>query len=255
MSSGKAPDLRIGKDAEQLAANCSDYIAELLRKSIQTKSSAAFAISGGSTPKPMFEKLARAPLDWSRIHLFWVDERCVPPDSKRSNFRMAQISLISASGIPEQNVHRIYGELPPEEAASKYVKEIKSFFSLASGELPQFDVLHRGMGPDAHTASLFPGERLIGDRTGIAAHVWVEKLKMSRVTLLPGVLLRAASTVMEVAGADKAEPLWKVLYGPDDPFEYPCQIATRGSDRAVWFVDEAAAVRAREGQQISAAGS
>ena len=255
MITNSQPDLRVAVDESQLATHCAAYIADLLARTIRTRSQATLAISGGNTPKPMFEILARAPLDWSKIHLFWVDERCVPPDNEQSNFRMAQESLVRGSGLPPYNVHRIHGELLPEEAAIRYVNEIESFFSLAPGELPAFDVLHRGMGPDAHTASLFPGEPLIGNRTGIAAHVWVEKLRMWRITLLPGVLLRAASTVMEVAGQDKAEPLWNVLYGPDDPFQFPCQIATRGSERAVWFLDAAATAKLRQAPQTSAAGS
>ena len=105
--------------------------------------------------------------------------------------------------------------------------------------------MHRGMGADAHTASLFPGEPLISDRTGIAANVWVEKLKMARVTLLPGVLLAAKNTVLQVAGADKAEPLYNVLNGPEDPVKYPCQLGTRNGSGAVWFLDEAAAAKVR----------
>jgi 6-phosphogluconolactonase len=97
------------------------------------------------------------------------------------------------------------------------------------------------MGPDAHTASLFPGEPLIDNRTGIAAAVWVEKLRSHRVTLLPGVLLAARHTVLQVAGEDKADAVRNVLKGPEDPHKYPCQIATRGSEQAVWFLDKAAA--------------
>ena len=100
-----------------------------------------------------------------------------------------------------------------------------------------------GMGPDAHTASLFPGEPLIGDRTGTAAAVYVSKLKMHRVTLLPGVLLAAKKTVLLAAGDDKAEPLFQVLRGPEDPFRFPCQVATRGALNALWFIDRAAAAK------------
>jgi 6-phosphogluconolactonase len=240
---GSKPDLRKFSSSLQAAAACAAFIADLLNRRVAANGIATLAISGGSTPKPMFENLAAAKLDWSKIHIFWVDERCVPPDHEQSNFKMADATLLRPAGVPPGRAHRIYGELPPDEAAGKYVFEIQTVFSLAPGALPVFDLLHRGMGPDAHTASLFPGEPLIADRTGIAAHVWVEKMKMDRVTLLPGVLLAAVQTVLEVAGADKAEPLYEVLYGPDDPFRFPCQIATRGSDRAVWFLDEAAAAK------------
>jgi 6-phosphogluconolactonase len=193
----------------------------------------------------MFRSLATSGLDWSKIHLFWVDERCVPPNSELSNFKLAKENLIDPSGIPERNIHRIHGELEPREASQRYVAEISGFFTLSDSELPAFDVLHRGMGPDAHTASLFPGEPLINDHTGIASSVWVEKLNMARVTLLPGVLKKASRTVLQVASADKAEPLFQVLYGPEDTMKYPCQIATRHSDSAVWFLDEAAAAKVK----------
>ncbi len=191
----------------------------------------------------MFEDLAKSDLDWSRIHIFWVDERCVPPSDDRSNFKEANQSLLIPAKVPQENIHRILGELDPAEAAEKYVADIKRFFELKPGQLPVFDVLHRGMGPDAHTASLFPGEPLIRNQSDIAAHVWVEKMKMDRITLLPGVLDAARHTVLQVTGTDKAGSVHDVLYGPEDPLQYPCQIATRGSNKAVWFLDQAAAAQ------------
>lgn len=234
-------DIRISSDLEHSARECAEHIAALLRDG-----RGMLAISGGNTPKAMFHLLAKSGLDWNRVHVFFVDERCVPPDNEASNYRMAKAALLDPSGVPSANVHRIKGELEPAEAAQQYVAEIKTVFGLNSGELPAFDVLHRGMGADAHTASLFPGEPLIGDRTGIAANVWVEKLKMHRVTLLPGVLIAAKNTVLQAVGADKAEPMDSVLYGPEDYMKYPCQIGTREGSRAVWFVDEAAAAMVRQ---------
>ncbi len=239
MSTDRKPDLRIGTNAQEVAHQCASYIVELLKSS----ECATIAISGGHTPTPMFRDLAESDLDWTRIHVFWVDERCVPPSSDQSNFREAKQSLLLPAQVPETNIHRVLGEIDPRDAAKRYIAEIRLFFALKAGELPVFDVLHRGMGLDAHTASLFPGEPLINNRTDIAAHVWVEKMKMHRVTLLPGVLLAAKHTVMQVTGTDKAGPVHDVLYGPEDPLRYPCQIATRGSDRAVWFLDQEAAAQ------------
>jgi 6-phosphogluconolactonase len=133
-------------------------------------------------------------------------------------------------------------ERDPEDAAEVYAEELRLVF----GEgIPKFDVIHRGMGPDAHTASLFPGEPLIDDRTGLAAAVFVEKLNSHRVTLLPAVLLAAKHTVMLVTGADKAEPLSNVLYGPHDPKKFPCQLAERDGGEVAWFLDPAAAAKTR----------
>lgn len=242
MSTANSPDLQIAETPDESAAQCSRYIVSALAQTLAEEGRATIALSGGNTPRAMFSAMAKASLDWSKVHFFWVDERCVPPDNKDSNFRMAKETLMAAAKVPEASIHRIYGELPPEEGAARYVAEIQTFFGLKPGDLPVFDVLHRGMGPDAHTASLFPGEPLIDDQTNIAAAVWVEKMKMHRVTLLPGVLQAAKRTVLEVAGADKAEALFEVLRGPENTHRYPCQIASRDA-RAVWFLDKAATAK------------
>jgi 6-phosphogluconolactonase len=134
-------------------------------------------------------------------------------------------------------VHRIAGEAAPEEAAAAYVAEIRRVFGLRGDELPVFDAVQRGMGPDMHTASLFPGEPLIENRTDIAAAVWVEKMRQHRVTLLRGVLERARQTLCLVSGADKAAALRSVLREPPDPLRRPSQIE---SPSMTWYVDEAA---------------
>ena len=236
MSSGDEPELHILDTPEKAARECSKYILSLLAGQAR----ATLAISGGSTPKLLFADMARAQLDWANVHFFWVDERCVPPDDKQSNFKLANDTLLSPAHVPAANIHRIYGELPSAEGAQRYVRDIQQFFGLKEGQLPVFDVLHRGMGPDAHTASLFPGTPLVHDRTGIATNVWVEKMKMDRVTLLPGALLAAKHTVLQVSGEDKAAPLHEVLKAPEDFSKYPCQIASR-DPRAAWFLDKAAA--------------
>lgn len=233
--------LRISASSELSADHCATFVLERLREALADRPVAAMAISGGHTPKLFFAKLAASGLDWPRVHVFWVDERCVPPTSDQSNFKLANETLLDPARIPVSNIHRVQGELPPEEAASAYLGDIRKFFQLSGGDLPAFDVIHRGIGNDAHTASLFPGEPLIRDRTGIAAAVYVEKLKSHRVTLLPGVLLAGRSTVIQAEGEDKAEPVYNVLFGSDDPMRYPCQIAARGFDKTVWFLDKAAA--------------
>jgi len=225
-------------DAQRTAEAAGDRILELLKNA---GSKPTLAISGGSSPKLMFEYMARQPFAWDSVHLFWVDDRAVPPTDPQSNFKFANETLIEPAGIPASNVHRILAELHPEEAARRYVLDIQEHFGLRPGRLPVFDVMHRGIGPDAHTASLFPGEPLIGDREDIAAAVYVEKLRSWRITLLPGVLIQARNTVMLVAGPDKAEPLDRILYGPSDPFRYPAQVVPNNPQKVEWYVDEAAA--------------
>lgn len=234
-------NVRIAATADTSAEACTRYVLECLEETLKSKPYATLAVSGGSTPKLLFAKLAKADFDWSRVHFFFVDERCVPPGDDQSNFKLANENLFIPAEVKAANIHRVLGELTPEEGAIHYIEEISKFFGLETGQLPEFDILHRGMGPDGHTASLFPGELLIENRSGIAAAVWVEKMRSHRVTLLPGVLLKAQQTILQVVGADKAEVLREVLEGPVDPMRYPCQIATRDSDRAVWFLDGAAA--------------
>lgn len=240
MPQNDAPQLRINETPEQVAAACSQFILSRLKEALQSQLRATIAISGGSSPRLLFTDMAKAGFDWSNVHIFWVDERCVPPTDDRSNYKLAEETLLKPARIQPQNVHRVYGELPPDEAAARYVSDIREFFGPAG--LPVFDVLHRGMGPDAHTASLFPGEPLIKNNTDIAAHVWVEKMKMDRVTLLPGVLRAAKYTVLQVSGAEKADAVRMVLTGDEDEMKYPCQIASRDR-KAIWFLDEAAAAK------------
>jgi 6-phosphogluconolactonase len=229
-------------DANEASQACAVRVVQLLQQAVAAGPTSALAISGGTTPKLLFRELAKMRLEWDRVHLFWVDERCAPPTDPQSNYKLAKENFIDPVGFPSRNVHRVRAELEPEIAARSYADEIREFFGLGPNELPHFDVIHRGMGPDAHTASLFPGEPLINDLENLTAAVYVEKFRQWRVTLLPGVLLAARNTVMLVAGEDKAEPLRAVLHEPYDPLSYPAQIATyQGSNRVMWFLDEAAA--------------
>jgi 6-phosphogluconolactonase len=178
--------------------------------------------------------MAKRSFDWREIQIFQVDERCVPPDNALSNFRMMRESLLDAAGvetgIEEKQVHRIHGESTPDEAAGLYVGEIRRSFHLSAGELPVFDAIARGMGPDAHTTSLFPGEPLIGDRSGIAAAVFVEKQKSAphRITLLRGVLEGARHTLCLAAGGEKAEAIRRVRLRSRRRTRFVISIEARG---------------------------
>jgi 6-phosphogluconolactonase len=174
------------------------------------------------------------------VHVFWVDERVVPPTDPQSNYKLAFDTWLGPAKFPLANIHRVETELGPQEAARRYEDDIRRHFQLKPGGVPSFDVIHRGMGPDGHTASLFPGEALIAEGAGVAEAVWVEKMNQWRVTLLPGVLEAAGDTVMLVTGVDKAAVLRSVIDGEFRPAEYPAQIASRG-ENADWFLDQAAA--------------
>jgi 6-phosphogluconolactonase len=219
-------------DAASAARAAAERILELLRAA---DGRATLAISGGSSPKLMFEIFARTMFPWQRVHLFWVDERVVPPDDPQSNFKLAWDAWLKPAGFPQANIHRVQAELGAVEAARLYSEDIRKHFQLSAhqskgAELPKFDVIHRGMGPDGHTASLFPGDPHLEDRTGIAAALWVEKMQQWRVTLLPGVLENARHTVMLVTGADKTTVLGEVLSGAG---KYPAEIAAGDAE---WYV-------------------
>jgi len=238
-SSLQEPSVLIFDSPEAAADACADRILDLLSQARKERGQAAIALSGGSTPRLMFQTMAKRSFDWREIQIFQVDERCVPPDNELSNFRMMRESLLDAARIEEKQVHRIRGESTPEEAARLYVDEIRRSFHLSAGELPVFDVIARGMGPDGHTASLFPGEPLIGDRSGIAAAVFVERKKSAphRITLLRGVLECARHTLCLAGGGEKAEAVRRVFRGPFDPVQTPAQIA---SPDTVWYIDKSA---------------
>jgi 6-phosphogluconolactonase len=228
-------------DAVSAARACALRVLELLNESLSRAHRATLAVSGGSTPKPMFEEMARCEFEWERVHLFWVDERAVPPADSQSNYKLAYESFISPARFPSANVHRIQAELGPEAAAGRYENEIREFFGLSAGELPRFDVIHCGIGPDGHTASLFPGEPRIRDHDKIAAAVWVEKFAQWRITLLPGALEAARNAVVLACGPDKADAVRAIFSGPYDPMQWPAQILSRDRTNVTWFLDDAAA--------------
>lgn len=223
------------------AEACAEHIGREIEEALGGRGYATLALSGGTTPKPMFARLAAMKLPWDRVHFFWVDERAVPPTDSESNYKLAAETLLVPARVPQNNIHRIRGELVAVAAARAYAQHIREFFGLDPGEMPEFDVLHRGMGRDAHTASLFPCLPPIEDRQGLASAVYVEKKSMWRITLLPGPLLAARSTVVLVAGPDKAQAVRCVFNEPYDPTLYPAQLGAREGRPVVWYLDRAAA--------------
>jgi len=235
----------LSADPQSAAEACGARILHILRDALLERDSANIAISGGTTPKLLFQYLAKSDFNWSRVNVFWVDERAVPPGDPQSNYTLAHDHWLGPVDFPSANLHRIQAEIPVAEAAERYAGTIRGHFHLAEGEFPVFDIIQQGMGADAHTASLFPGEPLIMDRTGIAAAVYVEKLKAARITLLPGVLLRARHTLMLVTGADKAPALQTVWSSPEALLEAPAQLTRHHQGEVTWFLDDAAAAGLR----------
>lgn len=234
---------RVYSDAAGAAEASARHIFALLEEALSGEGLATLAVSGGSTPKLMFHEMAKVRFEWDRVHLFWVDERGVPPADSQSNYKLTNDHFITPAHFPHRNVHRVQAELRPQVAAEVYSNEIREFFGLDSGELPHFDIVHHGIGPDAHTASLFPGEPLIEDRENIAAAVYVEKFAQWRITLLPGVLTSARHTVVLACGQDKAEAVRAIFNEPYDAMKYPGQITSHDSRSITWFLDDAAAAQ------------
>lgn len=230
----------LSPDPVSAAAACGRLMLDTLSDTLANRPTASLAISGGSTPKLLFTWLAEQEFDWSRVHLFWVDERAVPPGDPESNFTLADTYWLTPGAFPKENLHRIHAEKPVGEAAHFYADDIRGHFQLEDGEIPMFDIIQQGMGADVHTASLFPGEPHILDRSGLTAAVYVDKLKAARVTLLPGVLAAARHTLMLVCGEDKQKALDTVFHAPENVLDFPAQLTRRHTGVVFWFLDEAA---------------
>ncbi len=232
---------QIHNDAASAAHGCATRMLALIGDVLAKQEFATLAVSGGGTPKLLFQSLVESRFQSHRVHLFFVDERPVGPTDLQSNYRLANEHLLTPAHYPPHQVHRIQGELPHNQAAAAYEEDIQRFFQTVSPALPRFDIIQCGMGSEGHTASLFPGQPAIENRTGIVASVWVGKVAQWRTTLLPGVLLNAQHVLMLLAGADKAPALRDVFESPYDPLQLPAQLFTRDEPRVEWFLDNAAA--------------
>jgi 6-phosphogluconolactonase len=199
------------------------------------------ALSGGSTPRRLYELLATPvfSIPWESIHLFQVDERCVPPEHPESNYRMLYEVMLSHAPIPEANFHRMAAELEDREGASRqYAAELSRVLQPGQGEIPRLDLVLLGMGPDGHTASLFPGSTALREQSAWVCPNFVEKFMAYRLTLTLPVLNAAARILFLVAGSDKAETLRQVLEGPRRPEELPAQYVQPANGQVEWYADQ-----------------
>jgi len=203
------------------------------------------ALSGGSTPKSLYSLLAAkyAAFDWHHTHLFFGDERHVPPDHPDSNYRMVNEALLTRISIPAENVFRVKAENPDAAAAAlEYENGLRRFFALRPGDFPRFDLILLGMGPDGHTASLFPGSEGLKEQSRLVIANWVEKFNTYRITFTFPVLNRAAQVMFLASGADKADMVHQVLEGRRTP-PYPSQQVQPIDGTLLWMLDEAAAAK------------
>lgn len=236
------PDLMVLPDAAQLAQEAVSKFDAAARSAIAERGKFAVALSGGNTPRIVYSLLAsecRDTLDWQNIFIFFGDERHVPPDDPQSNYRMARESLLSRVPIPEENVFRVLAESPSDKAAEDYENKLRSFFQLAPGALPRFDLIFLGLGEDGHTASLFPGSAAVSETSRLVVANWVEKFKTFRITLTFPVLNAAAQVVFLVAGAAKAGIVHEIFSNPNA--SYPAELVRPDDGKLLWMLDHAAA--------------
>jgi 6-phosphogluconolactonase len=221
-----------------------EEVARAANEAVRERGRFVIALSGGSTPKSLYTLLAtnaRTALPWAEMFFFWSDERHVPPADPGSNYRMAQEALLSKVPVPESNVFRVPAENPDaEEAALAYERTLRQFFSLQGGEFPRFDLILLGMGPDGHTASLFPETAALQEESRLVVANWVEKLKTYRVTFTLPVLNAARCVAFLVSGSEKAPALHEVLEGEAPGEKYPAKLVRPEEGKLIWFVDRAA---------------
>jgi 6-phosphogluconolactonase len=236
-------NLQIFADASEVARAAALHFIEIARESISARGRFSVALAGGSTPKRIYELLASdelsVQLDWSKVHIFFGDERCVPPDDAESNYRMANEALLARVSLPDENVHRMRGEGDAVANARLYEDELRGYFD--GDTWPQFDLVMLGMGDDGHTASLFPDTRALDVRTAWVTANWVEKFDTFRVTLTASAINHARNVLFIVTGAGKAERLEEVLHGAREPHRLPAQLIQPPAGALRWFLDEAAA--------------
>ena len=234
------PEIKVLPDPAAVAAEAAERVVRAADEAVALAGRFSFVLAGGSTPKTLYELLARDDfrdrIDWRNVEIYFGDERTVPPDHKDSNYGMARAAMLSKLPIPESNVHRMRGEIDPEEAAKEYGLLLKENFADGGP-----DLVLLGMGDDGHTASLFPGTPALHETKHRALANPVPQLNTTRLTMTAPFINRAREVIVTVTGANKASRLAEVLEGPRDPERLPVQLIQPTSGRLMWLIDAAAA--------------
>ena len=247
---------QIWSNPEELALASARLFAAKVAEAVSKRGTARVAISGGSTPQAVFKLLADPAhpfmntVPWDKLQLFWVDERCVPPDNPESNYGVCKQLLLDEVAIPSANVHRMEGELAPEEAASRYESTLRNTLKLEGAESPAFDLLLLGMGDDGHTASLFPHTEALHEigRLCVANHV--PQKDTWRISLTFPVINQASEVVFQLAGAAKTDVVAEVFTGPRDVDRLPSQLIRPSNGRLLIQMDEIAAAKLPSGSEL-----
>jgi 6-phosphogluconolactonase len=239
------PKVEIFGSPQELFRAAAEKFCTLGSEAIKTHGRFSVALSGGSTPRGLHQELVThfaSRLDWNRVFFFWGDERHVPPDSSDSNYRMAKETLLSKLPIPPENISRVQSELPDaRQAAAKYEQALQQFFHPEPDSFPKFDFILLGMGPDGHTASLFPGTAALQEKDHLVVANWVEKLNTFRITFTYPVLNSAACIMFLVNGDEKAEMVRRAL--KDSAANLPCQKVRPDDGALLWYLDKGAALK------------
>jgi len=252
---------RVSPGAGELAAAGAAMFASVAAAAVEARGVTRVAISGGHTPKTMFELLADldqpyfAQVPWDRLHLFWVDERCVPPTHEESNYRMTNEAMLKHVPLPAAQVYRMEGELDPELAASRYEATLRTAFRLEGAETPVFDLVLLGMGDDGHTASLFPHTEALNEMSHIVVPNHVPQKNTWRITLTWPVITQGREVAFLIEGAGKAQVLHDVFLGPYQPETFPSQIIRPASGRLTLLLDRAAAAKLPEPTSSDSTGT
>jgi 6-phosphogluconolactonase len=246
---GSTAEAIVYPDFASLISGAADTIGAAAAAAIAGRGRFTIALSGGNTPRPVYQRLASAPIDWSCVHVFFGDERCVSPRDARSNYHMAKVALLDRVPIPSEQVHRMRGEDPPRAAADAYAADLRR----ALGDGGRLDLVLLGLGHDAHTASLFPGLAAVTETRRTVMESYVEFVGMWRLSLTPVAINAARKVVFVVTGDDKVEILHRVLQGPREPVVLPAQAIRPEGGPAIWLLDRAASAKLKGAHRNGAA--
>jgi 6-phosphogluconolactonase len=239
------PEVRRLATPQDLFQAAADEVIDTATTAVSERGQFTIALSGGSTPKSLYTLIAAnaaSTLPWERMFFFWSDERHVPPGDAGSNYRMANESLLSKVPVPPANIFRIPGENPDaSQAAEIYEQTIRKHFASDPGQIPVYDLILLGLGPDGHTASLFPETAALQEKSRLVMANWVEKFKTTRITFTLPLLNAASRVAFLVSGTEKAAALREVLEGTAPEEKYPAKLVRPRPGKAIWFVDRAAA--------------
>ena len=245
--------LHVFNDTDELSLHVAEWIFNYITKTLQQQDRFSIVLSGGNTPKKLYGLLVsekyKNKIDWSKLHIFFGDERYVPFDDERNNAKMAYDNLLNFVSVPASQIHVMRTDIPPQESADEYEKILRQYFSFTADYSPltthlsplTFDLVLLGMGDDGHTLSLFPGTSVIHEKEKWCTYLWLAQQNMYRITLTASIVNQSSCVAFLVTGNNKAKALCEVLKGEYNPDKYPSQIIQPVNGELHWFGDAAAA--------------